>query len=32
VRMKVGSHGDRAFKDDALVVSGRAQTHVRVVR
>jgi hypothetical protein len=32
VRIKVGSHGARAFKDDQLVVSGRTRTHVRVVR
>jgi hypothetical protein len=32
VRIKVGSHSARAFKDDGLVISGRAQTHVRVLK
>jgi hypothetical protein len=32
VRMRVGSRGKRAFKDDDLVITGRAQTRVRVVR
>src|SRR3954468_4677735 len=30
VRLKVGSHGSRAFKDDDLVIAGRARTHVRL--
>jgi hypothetical protein len=32
VRLKVGRRGARAFKDDALVISGRTQTRVRVLR
>ena len=32
VRLKVGRRGARGFKDDALVISGRAQTRVRVLR
>lgn len=32
VRMKIRSHVNRAFKDDDLVITGRAQTRVRVVK
>jgi hypothetical protein len=32
VRLKVGSRGARAFKDDQIAIGGRAQTHVRVLR
>jgi hypothetical protein len=32
VRMKIKGHDKRAFKDDDLVITGRAQTRVRVVK
>ena len=32
VRLKVGRRGARGFKDDALVISGHAQTRVHVLR
>jgi hypothetical protein len=32
VRMHMAGHGKRAFKDDDLVITGRAQTSMRVVK
>jgi hypothetical protein len=32
VKLRIGSHTRRAFKDHGLVIAGRAQTHIRVTR
>ena len=32
VRVRLGAHGKRAFRDSDLVITGRAQTTVRVAR